>query len=299
MRSLDLGIAAYGNPSALERAVTSVRERSTTAWRLLIVCNRHPDDARARATFDVASRLAEGDPERIFTKVPSPHLSTDGLGINVGYPGAVNEILHWAQTEYVAYLDHDVTLHTAGWDETMTSVLDRFHEIGMLFPGWGPYPIDRGPYVEILWGVGCCWMIPRRILRDIGLFDRDLGHHEEVDFATRVRLYGLKIAAAKDVSIHHAAEASSDPAAQERIAKGVEKWVNKWCLYFAGRGVTYHSPNVIRHEDWQVNALYLEEFWKQQLPNLNAAPETVVVGGTEYDLIKVPRLKGFYRHRVI
>ena len=61
----------------------------------------------------------------------------------------------------------------------------------------------------------------------------------------------------------------------------------------------YHSPNVTRWEDWPPNALYLEEWWKTRLPGLNDHPESVTVDNRQYDLIKVPRFKGFYTGRVI
>jgi hypothetical protein len=43
----------------------------------------------------------------------------------------------------------------------------------------------------------------------------------------------------------------------------------------------------------------MEQYFQEKLPGLNDNPETVFVEGIEYDLIKVPRLKGFYRGRVI
>jgi hypothetical protein len=35
------------------------------------------------------------------------------------------------------------------------------------------------------------------------------------------------------------------------------------------------------------------------LNGLNAAPECITLDGREYDLIRVPRLKGFYTGRII
>jgi hypothetical protein len=35
------------------------------------------------------------------------------------------------------------------------------------------------------------------------------------------------------------------------------------------------------------------------MPDLNANPEVVVLEGREYDLIKVPRYKDFYKGRII
>lgn len=56
---------------------------------------------------------------------------------------------------------------------------------------------------------------------------------------------------------------------------------------------------MLRWEDWHPNALYMEEYWKTQMPNLNEAPEVRTLDGREYDLIRVPRFKDFYRGRII
>lgn len=291
-RRLDIGIASYGNPTGLAACISSIKARSRTDWRLIIVQNPHPD---AEINTQVSRVIDQAwEPGMVGGKIVVVHPA-----MNIGYPGAVNEFLNRAETELVAYCDHDVVIHTEAWDELLAGVLDRFHEIGMVFPNGGACPISRGEYNEILWGVGCCWMLPWFVKKDVGSFDEMLGHHEEVDYQTRVRLAGYKIAALPTVAVHHAATASSDPKSQERIASGVRRWVDKWCAYFGGKTLTYHSPNVLRHEDWPTSALYLEEYFKQYLPALNANPEVRVINGIEYDLIRVPRYKGFYRNRII
>jgi len=288
VRRLDIGIASYGNPDGLDRLLSSLIKTCKTDWRALVIRNPHPDSVINLATGQVLDSYSENT--RIL-----PIMQEN----NLGYVGAVNKILDTAVTEYVAYCDHDVIHHTPGWDEQFALTLDRFHELGMVFANGGAYQIPRANYHEILWGVGCCWMLPRRVISDVGHFDPDIGHHEEVDYQTRVRLAGYKIAALPGVVVHHEGHASNDPAAQERISKGVIKWVTKWTNYFCGKRIDYFSPNVMRHEDWPPSALYLEEFFKQHLPDLNKNPEVVNVMGTEYDLIKVPRLKGFYTGRII
>lgn len=291
MTRLDIGIASYGNADGLRQTVTSLFTKSVTDWRCLVVVNSHPDPAEQQKVWTVLAEL-QNHPEghRILTLDPMT---------NLGYAGAVNRILTWAESPYVAYCDHDIVLFTHGWDERLADILDRFHEVGIVFPNGGPYPIQRNGYQEILWGVGCCWLMRRPLTEEVGLFDEAIGHHEEVDYQTRIRLAGYRVACCPDVGVGHMARASSDPAASERISAGVRAWVNKWCKYFGGPRLEYHSPNVLRHEDWAPSALYLEEFWLTHFPQLNANPEVIVVNGQEYDLIRVPRLKGFYRHRVI
>ena len=261
---------------------------SRTDWRCFVIHNPSdgPEDVCARAIID---GFAYND------KRVAPIL----LSENVGYAGAVNRLFKEAETEYIAYLDNDVRILTEGWDEKLCSYLDRFHEIGMIFPNGGAYPIDRGPYLEIMWGVGFAWVINRMAMSDTGKFDESLGHQDECDYALRLRMAGWKCAAAPDVSIGHLATATNDPAAIERINRGVVRFVDKWNAYFNGGNFHYHSPNVTRWDDWPPNALYLEEMWRAKLPGLNDAPEVVAIDGREYDLIKVPRFSGFYRGRII
>jgi GT2 family glycosyltransferase len=169
----------------------------------------------------------------------------------------------------------------------------------MIFPGSGSHPINCGAYDKIMWGVGFCWLLNRHAMKDTGLFDTAIGHQNECDYALRLRMEGWLCAAAREVGVVHHATATNDPASIERIGRGVMEFVNKWCRYFGGKNLNYHSPNVLRWEDWPPNALYLEEYWQKKMPNLNDAPEVVTVNGREFDLIKTPKFKDFYRGRII
>ena len=121
----------------------------------------------------------------------------------------------------------------------------------------------------------------------------------EVQHAMRVRMAGWKCAALPEVKVQHDATATSNPDSIERINRGVVAFVNKWNCYFNGANFNYHSPNVTRWEDWPPNALYLEEYWRARMPELNTSPEVKKIEGREYDLIRVPRFKDFYRGRII
>ncbi|MFH1741138.1 MAG: glycosyltransferase [bacterium] len=287
MRRLDIGVASYGNPVRLEKTLRSIAAKSTTDYRLFIIHNPGaPEDQPARVVIQRA-------------QAENPRIVPIWEDLNGGYAGAVNKFQSLAETEYLAYCDNDIEILTPGWDEALCGYLDRFHEIGMVFPNGGAYQIKRAAYTEIMWGVGFCWLTTRIAISDVGAMDTTLGHHEEVDLAQRMRLAGYLCAAAPEVRVNHEASATNDPKSQERISRGVINWVNKWCRYFGGENLTYHSPNVLRFEDW--NALYLEEYWKTkpELAGLNDSPEVITLDGRLYDLIRVPRLKGYYRGRIL
>ncbi len=287
MRRLDIGIASYRNPAALRKVLASIVQRSQTDWKCFIVHN--PSLFDDREVIDVIQTWAGANSR--FIPV--------WMSKNAGYAGAINELFVKSSTEYVAYLDNDAEVLTTGWDENLCSYLDRFHEIGMIFPNGGPYPIERGAYAEVMWGVGYAWIINRLAMKDTGKFDVEIGHQNEADYCLRLRMAGWKCAAVPTISIAHHAMATNDPASTERINTGVRQFVDKWCAYFCGKNINYHSPNVMRWEDWPPNALYLEEYWKLKMSQLNVSPEVVQQDGRDYDLIKVLRLKDFYRGRII
>ena len=286
MRRLDIGVSSYRNPEKLRVTLESIEQRSVTDWRCLIYHNPSEDDGTA---WDVIKAAMNRNSR--FLVAP--------LATNVGYAGAVAAFQREASTEYLAYCDNDINILTDGWDEQLCFRLDANHEIGMIFPNGGAYQIDRGAYTEVMWGVGFCWVLNRAVMAEVGVFDTELGHHEEVDYQLRLRMAGWKCAALPQVRVQHDAAATNDPVQLDRINAGIVRFVDKWCARLCGKHITYHSPNTLRFEDWPVNALYLEEYWKERMPGLNLDPLTKTLEGREYDLIMVPRLKNFYRGRIV
>jgi GT2 family glycosyltransferase len=296
-RRLDIGIIAYHESGKLVHAIECIKKYSTTDFRVLVVDN----------TCDADGGKMRKHIERLTA---DPRITAKFMPSNIGYAGAVNEILAWSETEYTAYLDHDAYVQTHGWDETLCAKLDAFHEIGIIFPGGAPYAINRGQYTEALWGVGFAWIMTRMCASDLArdgktakgeVFDTAIGHQNEADACQRVRMAGYKCAAVPTVSVQHDATATNSAASTERISRGVVEWVDKWNRYFNGKNFNYHSTNVTRFEDWPPNALYLEEYYrlKPELRSLNDSPEVIKIDGREYDLVKVLRYKDFYRSRII
>ena len=281
MSVLHIGIASFENPQAIDRAIKSIQAKTDGPWKLLVVDNASPDPA-VRTVLEAAAT--------------DPRITIEFRDDNIGYVGAVNRIIEWADSEgadYVAYCDNDAEIRTQSWDTKMLDVLSRHHEVAMVCPKqYGAYPIPQAGWTEILWGLGCFWMLKRpsimQPLKDIGPFDESLGHQEEVDYQLRLRLEGWAIAGV-DIDVLHQAKATSSPEAQARITAGVVNFVNKWCAYFGGKDLNYHSPNVLRFEDWNVVALYLERYWLTKVPTLNESPDVIMIDGRPYALLKVPR----------
>lgn len=159
------------------------------------------------------------------------------------------------------------------------------------------YPIERTGYTEVLWGLGCFWAARVVQVREVGDWDITIGHQEEVDFQMRLRLGGWRIVGV-DVNVSHEAKASSSPESQQRITEGVIRWMNKWLIYFCGPNVNYFSSNVVRFENWPLNAVYIEE-WFQRQGLVPEECEQRTFGGRVYDMVKVPRTPNLYRGRSI
>ena len=290
-KPLDIGIASWQSPEKLERTIRHLITNTVGDWRVFVIDNNSPDPK----VKEVINQLAES-----YEQVVPVFLEE-----NIGYVGAVNKLFELADKQYVAYVDNDAYVQTYGWNTIMEDILERHHEVAMVFPQsvGAAYPIERNGYTECLWGTGCFWMLNKVRVDEIGGFNTELGHQEEVDFQTRLRLAGWKCACTNQVTVHHQATSSNNPEAQARINEGIINWVNWWNKYFVGPTVTYHSPNVTRFKDWPITAIYLEEWYKMQpeLQGLNDNPETVYVAGLgrEVDLIRVPRYQHLYRDRII
>ena len=285
MRRLDIGIASFRAPDKLARTIDALKRNCTTDWRLFLIHNPSDGDNETRFVIETAAQ---------DTRIVPVYQAE-----NEGYAGAVNRLFTKSETEYIAYLDNDAVPESTGWDEALCTILDRYHECGMVFPNGGAYEIDRDGYTEVMWSPGFAWVISRLAMIDTGMMDVTLGHQEEADYCQRLRMAGYKCAAVRNVRVKHDATATNDPAAIERMNRGVVRWVDKWNRYFNGKNFNYHSVNVTRFDDWPPNALYLEEYWRLRMPGLNASPEAIKVDEREYDLIRVPRYAGFYKGRII
>ncbi len=304
MRRLDIGICAYNDAEKLARAVAAIKQYSVTDWRLLIVDNS-PADSPTRPLIEL---LCATDIRINALFMPE----------NVGYAGAVNEILAWGESDFVGYLDHDAYVQTPGWDEQFCSLLEAHGELGWVFPGPGHYGFDNGKYRECLWSAGYCWIMRAAAAKRIGErrpasdghpgFDRTLGHHDEVDYMIRMRLDGWRIACCPDVNVIHDETATQADSADHkpggRIHDGVVRWMNKWNRYFSGDDLEYsmtaYDARALRYTDWNVDALYLERMTLHYFPDWNSSPETVhVPGAGEMDVVKVLKPKGPYKGRAI
>ena len=307
---LTIGVCSYGNPDKLRATLESIAANTVSDYRLLVIHNPGGQgDAEARAIIEVAAAR-------------DARIKPVWMEKNVGYAGAVNELLAEAMLEeFVAYCDNDVEIRTPGWDQKLVAIMQENPEVGWVFPGPGHFGFQSNGYRECLWSAGYCWMMRMAAMnsaydegfsgyqkRQVFGFDEDLGHHEEVDFMIRLRLAGWRIACCPEVLVlHHETATHADSAVHKpggRIHDGVVRWMNKWNRYFCGDDLKYsmtaYDPRALRYTDWPPDALYLERMTLHYFPDWNADPEVVNVPGVgPMHAVKVLKPLGPYKGRAI
>lgn len=279
MPRLDLGIASYRNPQRLAATIASIQQHSVCDLRIFVIHNPSEDDAETRAVIESA---AAGDSRIVAAWMPE----------NVGYAGAVNELLRTAQSDFILYCDNDIEIQTPGWDAKMLAVMQADERLGICFPNGGHRQMGN----ECFWTAGYCWMLrwsavtklsnevsdsarfyygrnqippqdgrgpePRYnaesgwvgVYHCDGIFDTIIGHHEEVDYTIRLRLAGYRIGSAVDVEVKHHESSTRSKESEDRIHDGVVRWMNKWNNYFVGEQVDYSKG--LRCENGEGNTRY-------------------------------------------
>ncbi len=320
--SMLIGVASYLAPEKLRRTLETIREMTTGEWVCAIVHNESPEPENDWAV-KVAAEAIHNDGR--FCMISQP---------NSGYCGAVNTLIDyalqpWAEAhklldvDVIVSCDNDIEIRTRGWNEHMEAVLRDNPECGWVFPGDGHYSLENGRYRECLWHAGYCWMMSMKAreaveFREVemfnpnylraGYFNAKLGHHEEVDWATRLRLAGFTTACLPSVDVlHHETATQGDEAQHKpggRIHDGVVRWMNHWNDRYVGNSIKYsmtaYDPRALRYTDWSVNALYLERMTLANFPNWNANPREVYIPGVgNMDAIEVLKPTGCYRGRAI
>jgi GT2 family glycosyltransferase len=289
---LHIGIASWNAPECLQKSIQCIQAKTDGDWKLLVVDNASTDP-RTREVIEQA--------------LPDPRITAEFRDTNTGYAGGVNGVFDWAIREnahHVAIVDNDAYVGEQGWNTKMATIMDRHHEVAAVFPlCFSSYPIKGPNYTEIMWGLGCFFMISVARVKEIGGMDETLGHQEDPDLCQRARMAGWKLAGVP-VQVQHTANATTNPAARERIDAGIVRWVDKWASFYGGKGISYHSPNVLRFADWPVNALYLEAYFQkaqqeERLEKLNQNVRQIEFEGQTYDVIEVLRHPHLYRDRLV
>ena len=150
---------------------------------------------------------------------------------NVGVPEGLNIGIKNSNGEFIVFLNNDLTVNEKWLTEFFSAYkkfgdalyqpkslkmknLEEIDGVGNMINVFG-FGFSRGkgePDIgkydknieEISYASGTCMFLPKRIIDDIGIFDKILfAYHEEVDFGWRARLNGYKSYYVPDSLIHH------------------------------------------------------------------------------------------------
>lgn len=135
-----------------------------------------------------------------------------------GYAGALNAGMRVATGEYFCFMNND-TVATPGWMDNMLKAFDD-KEVGLVTPTfWGMgtrQSVDWNTKQEFDWVLepfhlaGVCYLIPRKVMDEIGEWDEQFNHGgEDFDITIRVSNAGYKMIVARKAFIYHYGGAST------------------------------------------------------------------------------------------
>lgn len=146
-----------------------------------------------------------------------------------GYSGALNTGLAQATGDYICFMNND-TVAVPGWMDKMLECFEEKENVGLVCPtfwgsgakqsvDWGTEP--KFDYVDNIFSIiGVCFVIPKKVLAEIGKWDESFGHGgEDFDIVKRVQDAGYDVYVARESFIYHYGGAST----RELVDNDMEK----------------------------------------------------------------------------
>tara|TARA_Y100000590_G_scaffold86224_1_gene96602 strand:+ start:12712 stop:13764 length:1053 start_codon:yes stop_codon:yes gene_type:complete len=205
-------ILNYNGKKFLEDCINSIKKNTERNIEIIVVDNASPD----KSGRDTA--LIFPDCKFILNEK------------NVGVPEGFNIGVKNSNGEFIIILNNDVKV-TKNWIENFFDAYEKFGPglyqpkfVKMTNPeildgtgdminifgfgfarGKGQFDEEKEIGVEeISYASGTCMFFPKKIIDNIGLFDKKLfAYHEELDFGWRARLFGYKSFYVPKTVIHH------------------------------------------------------------------------------------------------
>jgi len=206
-------ILNYNGKSFLENCINSIIQNTPEKHEIIIVDNNSPDNSG----------------KLFLEKYPSCKFILNEK--NVGVPEGLNIGIENAKGEFLVFLNNDLIVND-GWLKAFHSAYSKFgyglyqpkslkmentkqidgvgNMINLFGFGFsrGKGEPDIGKYdkeiEEISYASGTCMFLPKKIIDEIGKFDKILfAYHEEVDLGWRARLFGYRSYYVPQSLIHH------------------------------------------------------------------------------------------------
>jgi len=158
-----------------------------------------------------------------------------------GYSGALNTGLREATGEYICFMNND-TVAVPGWMDKMLECFKENENAGLVCPTFwgsgGKQSIEwndgtKFDYVDNIFSIiGVCFVIPRKVLDSIGIWDESFGHGgEDFDIVKRIMDVGYDVFVARESFIYHYGGASTRELVNDDFNKAKEHQMNKLELF--------------------------------------------------------------------
>ena len=215
-------VLAWNQLELTKRCVRSVRSNTSSEYELIIVDNGSTDGGADYAA-DAADKAV---------------INAENLGFAAGN----NSGLAVATGTHVAFVNND-TVVPAGWDVSLTEILDTKLQAGMVLPAvtaaGNPVTVrnEPGETVETLlpfgeFPSGVVVMLRRSQIEALGgwneAYERASG--EDLDLAFTVWAHGLDVVLDSRVIVEHASQASMKevPGLTALYRKNLERFLDRW-----------------------------------------------------------------------
>lgn len=245
----------WKRPDDTTRCIESVRRCSYTPLKILVVDNDSSDGS--------GKSIAGENPDIQFLHLPA----------NFGFAGGNNAGLRQfvdLEVDYVLLLNDDVVIAPDSIDRLVAMAEsdpqiaavggkvywmhdpERLWSAGPKFPP-GESPLDQGQYDqsrEATYLVGCCMLVRRQVIEQVGLLDEDFFLLcEEYDWCLRMRAAGHRIVYAPEAKAWHRGSPSFGG---EESASYRYYATRNWLLMLQKRGYLSRHPRrmLIIAQEW-------------------------------------------------
>jgi glycosyltransferase involved in cell wall biosynthesis len=229
----DIIIPVWNQMELTRRCVNSIRAKTQTAYRLILIDNGSAGEAQ---------RYLEN-----LAKDTSGEVILIRNQENIGYVRAINQGLSRSEAPYVCLMNNDIEV-TERWLERMIGFAAAHPEAGLIncqqnHDPSRAYPqdleafartqvLDTGSWMELDHCTGGCLLIKREVLDKIGNLDEAFGrgHWEDNDFARRAQEAGYRSIRLMDTYVWHDVSSSFKQIDrwQEEAQRNEDRFYRKW-----------------------------------------------------------------------
>ena len=229
----------------------------------------------------------DGSAVLVAERFPEVHVSENRE--NLGYAAGNNPAIRFAMSkgaDYVVLLNNDTVIDD---DEMITSLIDfeRSRRAGPVSPRidymgtetvWmvgarltfltgRSYHLGKGkrssdfsscaPY-EVQYVTGCCMLLSRHLLEEVGLLDEDyFFYYEDADYCFRAAAAGRPSYVVPGSVVHHRKSASSGTVGTDRVSRFQAYHMGRGSMIFAGKRLSGARKASFKLAQWTLTLAYV------------------------------------------